>query len=247
MRRSHKRRDDCSSESGSSCPSSDKCDEGPTGPKGPPGRKGCRGEKGNNGCQGPPGRSGCRGPTGPTGPKGCRGSRGSRGSEGPAGPQGDRGPEGPQGPPGNDSGLFPFAAAYETIIVNIGDAWGKANNAGEALGDVSFKVVQVLHRGMNNSGTITPMFQNIRINSKTPDSLMEFNVIFFAPFDQMISAFVGYNAGEGPNAEDIQGITQTVSIDNQNSKGTFHLQNCGRGLGTLYIAYNVATVLTQLI
>ncbi len=210
----------------------DPCERGPRGPRGP---RGCEGPKGPMGCiqkvrgpRGPPGKAGCPGRRGPVGRDGSRGPAGNDGRRGADGRQGDRGPRGQTGSPGGD---FPFDFAYEVVVWDAGGAWEKASEEKAALGSVDHSITMVLHQSQ-------AIFQNMRINSKAPDSLIVISLVFYAPFDQLANARVEYDAGTG---DDIKGIIQTVSVNNTDQTGSFHLQDNARGAGTLYLAYNIAS------
>nr|QBK92919.1 MAG: hypothetical protein LCPAC403_00530 [Pithovirus LCPAC403] len=212
------------------------CSESSSSSECPPPKKGCRGPKGPKGPKGCSGKQGCRGP------KGCRGSRGDKGSQGSRGSSGSQGPAGPQGPQGMSSMEFPFVDAYETVAFNATEAWFKASDAAAPLGSLTWRVTQILHKGKNGTNNV-PLFQNLRITSKEPDSNMEVTFVFYEPYTQLLTATAVYNAGDVNDQLGVQGQVQTLSVDNNNNRASFHLQDLAVGSGMLYLTFNINPLL----
>nr|QBK92422.1 MAG: collagen triple helix repeat protein [Pithovirus LCPAC401] len=208
-----------------------KCKTGPTGPRGERGKRGCPGK------QGPKGDRGCRGPRGNTGDDGSRGNRG------PTGSTGSRGPTGPQGSDGL-SGDFPFLNAFETIAWDASEATRRADvGLALPLGQVNHQFLQMLHRGKTALSS-TPLFQNIRITSKNPDANMEISVVFYPPFNEIQTGFAIYSAGDTSQSPSvINGVTQPITVDNNNSKANFVLQADAFGAGFIYLTFIIDPLL----
>ncbi len=208
-----------------------KCKVGPTGPKGP---KGCPGKKGKEGREGPKGDRGCRGPRGNMGDRGNRGNSGQSGSRGPTGPTGAQGM----------SGDFPFLNAFEVISWDASEATRRADvGLGLPLGQVNHQFLQMLHRGKTAQSS-TPLFQNIRITSKNPDANMEISVVFYPPFTQIQTGFAVYSAGDTSQSPSVlNGVTQPITVDNNNSKANFVLQADAFGAGFIYLTFIIDPLL----
>nr|QBK93839.1 MAG: collagen triple helix repeat protein [Pithovirus LCPAC406] len=204
-----------------------KCIKGPTGPKGKrgcPGKRGKEGQKGDRGCRGP------------------RGNDGDRGSRGPTGPTGSRGVTGPTGAQGM-SGDFPFLNAFEVISWDAAEAWKKASIPLEPLGQVGHQFLMMLHRGKTAQSS-TPLFQNIRITSKDPGAIIEISVVFYPPFNQMQTGTAVYSAGDtSVDPSTTNGVSQPITVDNNNSKATFILQEKAFGVGLLYLTFIIDPLL----
>ena len=235
---------DCSS-GVSSCPSDTECPpksckprpcppkpckpkRGPTGPRGP---RGCSGKDGKCGKCGPRGRDG------DTGPKGCRGPRGNQGDRGSRGAQGSRGSKGDTGPQGPDSGQFPFLQAYEVISWSASDAAAKSVG-NTALGIIDHQIIRQLHMGKNGVSS-TPLFQNLRITSKSPGAIMEISWIPYEPYLTLLNGFALYSAGDLTDQPSVDAVIQPITVQNNDNKATFILQDLAFGVAELSLTFNI--------